>query len=337
MNYGTQFIESDLPTGINLKNHYTGDQLNPALKKNAGTSITSRFLLLIMGLSFVLRLAVALYLGDSLASDQQARVYDQNTYHLLAQSLLAGKGYSFDRNYYPGFTPANTPTAHWSFLYPLFLAGTYAIFGIHPLAARIIQILIISLLETWLIFRLGKALFHERVGLIGAGLAAVYVYLIFYDASLMTEPFFIVTVLGLLYLGISLSGMSKADNYETQQNASLKVSQDIARTRSKNQWAGHNDLVQWILFGFLTGIAALLRQTVLLWIPFQLLWMIWARSTIAQEDGPSISPPRRYQEWIGILRGPLIAIICASIIILPWTARNYLVYDSFLPLNSNAG
>ena len=85
-----------------------------------------------MVFSFLLRGATALYLGDGLRSKQQERAYDQISYDLLAKSLLAGKGYSFETDYYPGFTPANTPTAHWSFLYPLYLAGVYALAGFHP-------------------------------------------------------------------------------------------------------------------------------------------------------------------------------------------------------------
>ena len=59
-----------------------------------------------------------------------------------AVSLLAGRGYSFDQDWYPGFTRAGEPTAHWSFLYPLYLAVVYAVFGYHPLAARLVQALL---------------------------------------------------------------------------------------------------------------------------------------------------------------------------------------------------
>ncbi len=266
-----------------------------------------RILPWIMGVALLLRLAAAVYLGDGLTGKQQERAYDQISYNLLAQSLLAGRGYSFEIDYYPGFTPANTPTAHWSFLYPLYLAGVYAITGFHPLAARLLQIVIVSLLETWLVFRLGRALFSETVGLVGAGLGAVYAYLIFYDATLMTEPFFISAILAILLLGLRLSGMAKDDPVFPGK-----------LERGAKKW------IEWAVLGAVVGAAALLRQTILLWIPFQIIWMNWASY-------------RQFHKWRPAILGSLITLSVAAIFVLPWTMRNYAVYDAFLPLNSNAG
>ena len=44
----------------------------------------------------------------------------------------------------------------------------------------------------WLVYRLGKRTFDHRVGLVGAAAIAVYIYLVYYSATLMTEPFYIV-------------------------------------------------------------------------------------------------------------------------------------------------
>ena len=77
---------------------------------------------------------------------------------MLATRLLAGHGYSFADYWYP-FAPPNTPTAHWSFLYTAFLAGVYAIFGPHPLAARLVQAVLGGLLLPWLTYRLTRRLF----------------------------------------------------------------------------------------------------------------------------------------------------------------------------------
>ena len=263
-----------------------------------------RWLAGIIALAVLLRLAAAFYLGDTLDDPQQVRVWDQHSYHALAQSLLSGRGYSFEANWYPGFTPANTPTAHWSFLYPLYLAGIYAVAGVHPLAARIIQAVLMGVLETWLVYRLGRALFGEVVGLVAAGLSAVYLYLIFYDATLMTEPFFIVCVLAMLLLGLRLAGMAR--------------DLPLPPARAGTRWG------KWALLGIVAGAAALLRQTILFWLPIQLAWMVWfGRKTAGG--------------WRRQLVGGLVALCLAALCILPWTARNYLVYHALLPLNSNAG
>ncbi|HEX9117034.1 MAG TPA: hypothetical protein VGA61_13280, partial [Anaerolineae bacterium] len=95
-----------------------------------------RALLAILALSVVARVAVAFYLGDVVAAPPL--LTDQLSYHTLGVALLAGHGFSFPVGWYP-FTPPHTPTAHWSFLYSLFVAAVYALFGAHPLAVRFIQ------------------------------------------------------------------------------------------------------------------------------------------------------------------------------------------------------
>src|SRR5678816_4583265 len=83
-------------------------------------------LVLILAAAVLIRIPAALLMGDQVR--ELPGIQDQVSYDALARSLLAGRGYSFTENWYP-FTPANTPTAHWSFLYPLFLAGVYSITG----------------------------------------------------------------------------------------------------------------------------------------------------------------------------------------------------------------
>jgi hypothetical protein len=72
------------------------------------------------------------------------------------------------------------------------------------------------------------------------------------------------------------------------------------------------------------GVTALLRQTILLWMPFLFLWILWA----SRKTGTS---------WKTRLSGPVLAGIAVVIFILPWTVRNYIVFREFLPLNSNIG
>ena len=214
-------------------------------------------------------------------------IQDQISYDALARSLLDGRGYSFTENWYP-FTPANTPTSHWSFLYPLYLAGIYAVTGYHPLIARLLQGAVGGALVCFLIYKIGRRAVNEETGLVGAGLASVYGYFIYYNVALMTETFFIVLVLLTLYLGIELKENPKP--------------------------------IRWVGLGLALGLAALLRQTILIFIPFLLLWLFWELKN------------RGIRWWYFVI--PVVVII---LMITPWTIRNYLVYREFLPLNSNAG
>jgi 4-amino-4-deoxy-L-arabinose transferase-like glycosyltransferase len=254
-------------------------------------------LLLILLLALLLRLGAAFYLGNGITGDQQERAYDQVSYDALARSLLAGRGYSFEQDWYPGFTKAGEQTAHWSFLYPLYLAGVYAVTGHSPLAARLVQVFVGGALCIFLIYRLGKRLVDKKVGLVAAGLGAVYAYFIFYDAVLMTESFFTLGILAMFELSFELVGIGSP------------IDEAVPARR----------LGLWLLLGLVLGLTTLLRQTLLLFIPF---WLVWIYCV-----------GRKRIAWFG----PLTSLGVLAACILPWTVRNYTLYDAFLPLNSNAG
>src|SRR4030095_2718222 len=98
-----------------------------------------QLLTLILVAAVLIRIPIAVLMGDQITV--LPGIQDQVSYDALARSLLDGRGYSFTEKWYP-FTPANTPTSHWSFLYPLYLAGIYGLTGYHPLVARLLQGLI---------------------------------------------------------------------------------------------------------------------------------------------------------------------------------------------------
>lgn len=228
---------------------------------------------------------VAVFMGDQV--EVLPGIHDQVSYDALARSLLAGRGYSFTANWYP-FTPAGTPTAHWSFLYPLYLAAMYSLTGYHPLAARLLQATVGGALMCLLVYLIGRRVANEKVGLIGAALAAVNGYFIYYSAALMTETFFIVLLLASLYVGLELKEKPS--------------------------------LTRWLLLGLAIGMASLLRQTILLIVPFLLAWLFWELKN------------QGVRWWHFVL--PIVVVI---LVITPWTVRNHLVYHEFLLLNSNAG
>lgn len=242
-------------------------------------------LTLIVVVAVLIRIPVAVLMGDQI--EVLPGIQDQVSYDALARSLLEGRGYRFTENWYP-FTPADTPTAHWSFIYPLYLAGVYAVVGYHPLAARLLQGIVASALLCLLIYQIGRRVSNEETGLVSAGLAALYGYFIYYNAALMTETFFMVLVLLTLYLALR-----------------IKEKPTLSR---------------WVGLGFSLGFAGLLRQTVLLFVPFLLFWLF-------------LELRARGIRWLHIT-APVVIIL---LLITPWTLRNYLVYDEFLLLNSNAG
>lgn len=69
--------------------------------------------------------------------------------------MAAGYGFSFATDWWPGIK-ADQPTAFWPYLYTLYLAGVYALFGHTPLVAGLLQAVIVSAAMPWLTWRIGR-------------------------------------------------------------------------------------------------------------------------------------------------------------------------------------
>lgn len=200
-------------------------------------------LALLYVLSVLLRVGVAFYRGDHVPPPPGAP--DDTSYSYLAERLATGYGYSFDQPWYPFGKPAGYPTAHWSFLYTIFLAGVYALVGIHPLAGRLVGALLGGLLLPLMVYRLSRRLFpgQDRVALFAVGCTAFYAQFILFAAKLMTENFYLVALLWTMERALAL--------------------------------AEQPNLTQGIVLGFALGVAVLLRQSALPWIVLLFAWLLW--------------------------------------------------------------
>ena len=258
----------------------------------------NRWLAGILIASVFLRVAAAFYLGNEVVN--LPGTHDQISYHTLAIRVTGGFGFTFGETWWP-ITQAGAPTAHWSFLYTLYLVGVYLIFGPNPLVARLIQAILVGLLQPYLAYRIGKQLFSETIGLVAAGLTAVYIYFIYYGAALMTEPFFITLLLGGLYLTILMANAIPRAEIKTSIWSQLKLP---------------------ALLGLALGGAVLLRQLFLVFIPFLFLWIWWVR---------------RKQSLRITLAGLFTSSAIIILMILPFTLYNYSRFGHFVLLNNNSG
>lgn len=178
---------------------------------------------LILLLALASRLAVAGWLGNRMEVLEAGGTHDQVSYDMLARRVATGYGFTFPEGWYP-WVPPDVPTSYYSGSMVIHLAAIYKLVGYNPIVPRILY----ALLGTgivYLMYRLGRRLFGERVGLIAAALGAAYAYLILYSAVLLTETpfiFFLFLTLDtgyslvesrnsrmrrLLLLGIAMSGM----------------------------------------------------------------------------------------------------------------------------------
>jgi hypothetical protein len=269
------------------------------------------WLALILALSTALRLGVAFYYGDATPPGK-----DETSYSVLAARLAAGHGYSFPEYWYP-FASSDTPTAHWSYLYTAFVAGLYAVFGVHPLAARLAGTVLTGLLLPWLLYRLacrvlgpctpGEALAAGRpaaIALLTAALGAIYAYFVLYGAMVMTEGLYICALLWSLERGLAL--------------------EQALHSRAEEGAPGKRSFLPTALtLGLSLGAAALLRQAILPWAAALFLYLLWAGY--------------RSGRTAAALRALFTAGVIILLFILPFTVRNYRAYGEFLLLNSNTG
>ena len=266
-------------------------------------------LLAIILVSVALRVGSALLLGDTVTD--LPGIFDQISYDTLARQVLADHGFRFATDWWPA-TRAGEPTAHWSFLYTLYLAGAYAVAGPHPLVPRLGQAVVAGVLFPWLAWRLGRRVFGAEVGVLSAALIAVYGYFIYYAGALMTETFFILAVLCALDLLTQL-GSGRLDGASHSPT-----------------WPA---VWVWVALGLALGAAVLLRQLILLCLPLLFAWLVWAHARRL--------PGGWGRRWLMALRrlapGVVVATLVVAVLILPWTVRNSMAFGRFVLLNTNAG
>ncbi len=296
------------------------------------------WLWLVIGLGLLARLGAVLIMGDTV--QVLPGIYDQVSYHTLATRLLDGHGFTFSTEWWP-VTQAGEPTAHWSYLYTFYLTAVYAVVGIHPFAARIIQALIVGILMPWLAFQLAAHLKpspsllapapsdslpfitpipsgldsspvsrQTLLPLVAAAWIAIYPYFIYYSAALMTEMFYITAILW-----------------------SLKLAINIAYRH--NGRAGKGGWVSFALLGLALGIGLLLRQVYLVFVPFVWVWILLVILRTKQKDGMAID---KIKPRLGSVIGGLVVsgVVLAGMII-PFTLWNYHQFGRFVMLNTNAG
>jgi 4-amino-4-deoxy-L-arabinose transferase-like glycosyltransferase len=70
-----------------------------------------------------------------------------------------------------------------------------------------------------------------------------------------------------------------------------------------------------VVAGALFGLATLTRETVLYFLPFAALWLAWRRA--------------------GGVRRAAAFLVASLAVVVPWTVRNYLAFDAFVPVSTS--
>jgi 4-amino-4-deoxy-L-arabinose transferase-like glycosyltransferase len=78
---------------------------------------------------------------------------------------------------------------------------------------------------------------------------------------------------------------------------------------------GESSIRAALASGVLWGLAILTRETVLYFLPFAALWLAWRRG--------------------GGGRRAAMLLVASALFVLPWTVRNWLVFDAFVPVSTS--
>ena len=234
---------------------------------------------------------VALLLGTV----HLALLNDPADYHRLAVSLAGGHGFGTTV-----VAPGGGPTAFRPPLWPLFLAGIYAVVGDHVLAARAVEI-VLGLLTVALVGALAHRLAVSkgrdggRAALVAMALAAVYPPLLLAGGSLLSESLSLPLELG-----------------------SLLAAWGASEARRPLRWCA--------LAGVLCGLDILCRpDSFLLLAPAVLL--AWRRPTPAGAR-PGLRP-------VAVRAGVIVG--AAALTVTPWLVRDAVVMGRFIPVTTQGG
>jgi len=210
----------------------------------------------------------------------------------IARALATGHGYS------DPFEGRTGPTAWTPPLYPLLLAVVFKLFGVYSLTSAWVILAINSIFSAATapaVYQIARRTFARnpdalKIALWSGWLWALYPAAMQYavkwvwDMSLTACLFAWVIVLA------------------------LKLRDEPALTRL------------WLVFGTLWGLIALSNSSLLAFLPFCMLWIVW--------------PTRRNP---GTLRRLILVSVCCCAVVSPWVIRNYTSFHAFVPLRSNFG
>lgn len=149
------------------------------------------------GLSLV---ALALRLTWAFYTDTIPLGGDPRWYYVVGINLARGFGFvtSYDR-YFLEVPGPGSPTAFWPPGYSFALAGVFKLFGVGWTSAKIFNA-VLGALTVPLIYGLGSAIFNRRVGLLAAGVFALWPNAIAWVPLLFPEQLFTLLLLAALWL-----------------------------------------------------------------------------------------------------------------------------------------
>jgi Dolichyl-phosphate-mannose-protein mannosyltransferase len=255
-------------------------------------------------------LLLGLGLRGAEAWDGRLPVYDAAAYAKIAERLADGDGFTLGAS-------ATQPASNYSPGVPLLAGGIYELSGdVHERPARIVLALIgsLAILFTYLI---GRRLAGPAAGIVGAGAVAIYPALLEYQGMFMGEP-----LAATLLSGGLLAVLWASDSGPAGGRAGPVAGQGP----SSSQAAGEDPTpratrARWLVPGLLLGALVLVRPEYLgISVLLAVVVLAWER-----------------EQWRDGLANAGIFLLGVALVVAPWTVRNAVVLDRFVPVSTGGG
>jgi tetratricopeptide (TPR) repeat protein len=286
-------------------------------ERSAILSTKSRNILLLLIL--VLALGLRLWLWSRPA---HTLANDETEYFFVGMDLAHGRGFAF----YDTYRWLRAP------LYPLFLGFFFWLGQDHARLATLAQVLL-STATVYGFYLLGRQLWPgkagQRAGLIGALLAALLLPFATFPSLFMAETLFT------FLLVASFLALLRVPQAAAGRRWRPSLSREKAQLLRNWRWA--------LLAGFLFGLSALTRAVALAFIPIAAAWLwivLWRQGrngdqAIRRKEDPA---KKRVGElargWGRAMLLPALLVTAGLATIAPWTIRNAVVYQRFIPLDT---
>jgi hypothetical protein len=259
-----------------------------------------RLILAAAAAGLVLRLAFGLlYWVD------KPLTHDEREYLALAQSVAAGRGFTYDASHETG-TAQQIGRAP---MYPLFLASIAAApdgRDAAPVRVKVVQS-IVGALGVGLIGLIARRAAGPRAGNVAAAIAAVYPPLVWICAYVLSEALY--STLALLTALLLDAALDRTSTLRGPAEAGRHLP---GSSRARHRWSGGATAA---VAGVTAGIAMLVRPAMLLILPLAALWLFAHRR-------PGLA---------------VVFVVTSLAAITPWTVRNVRVYGTFVLIASEGG
>ncbi len=223
----------------------------------------------------------------------------------IARALATGHGYS------DPFEGHTGPTAWTPPLYPLILAAVFKLFGVYSYASAWVILAINSVFSAATaptIYQIARRTFARNKDAIKLALWSGWLWAL-YPAAMQYAIKWVwdMSLTACLFALVILLALKLRDESTTQR---------------------------WLLFGTLWGLIALSNSSLLAFLPFCALWIIWPTPARHSTHESSFW---RSQNLRSCLSNLTLAALCTLAVVTPWIIRNQLAFHAFVPLRSNFG